>query len=78
MPTYEFRNVETGEIVERVMRMSEYDDFVKNNPHLERFFSAAPPIGDPIRLGLKKPDDAFRDRLKDIKSTHYKSKINTF
>jgi hypothetical protein len=78
MPTYEFCNKETGEVVEVTMKISEYDQFVKDNLTLERYFSEAPTIGDSIRLGLKKPDDAFRDKLKDIKKKHRRSSINTF
>jgi len=78
MPSYEFKNTSTGEIVEVVVRMTEYDEFLRNNPHLERFNSGAAAIGDPIKLGFRKPDDAFRDRLRDIKRSHYRSKINTF
>ena len=32
MPTYDFKNKETGEVTERIMKMSELDDFKKNNP----------------------------------------------
>lgn len=78
MPLYEFKNVETGEIIEIQLKISEYDEYVKNNPTMERYHSSAPPIGDPVRLGLRKPHDAFRDKLKDIKKKHYKSNINTF
>lgn len=78
MPSYEFRNRETGEVVDIVMKISEYDEFAKNNPVYERYFSEAPTIGDSIRLGLRKPDDAFRDKLKDIKKKHRRSSINTF
>lgn len=78
MPLYDFKNKETGELTEVSLSMSQYDEYCANNPHLERYHAGAPTIGDPIRLGLKKPDDAFRDKLKDIKRKHYKSNINTF
>ncbi|NBR23638.1 MAG: hypothetical protein EBU08_07680 [Micrococcales bacterium] len=78
MPLYEFKNTATGELSEISLTLSQYDEFCKNNTHLERYHSGAPSIGDPIRMGLKKPDDAFRDKLKDIKRKHYKSNINTF
>ena len=34
------------------------------------------PLADPISLGIKKPDEGFRDRLRDIKRTHPGSKMN--
>lgn len=42
MPTYEFLNKKTKQIEEHVMSMSAYDDFVKDNPHLERYHNTAP------------------------------------
>jgi len=78
MPLYELRNTVTGEIFELSLKISEYEEYTKVNPHIERYFGGAPSIGDPVRLGLKKPDDAFRDKLKDIKRKHRRSIINTF
>ncbi len=63
------------------MSMSSLNKFIKDNSHLE-FIVGAPAIGDSIRLGLRKPDAAFRDRLKEIKKQHSKgfskSTVNTF
>lgn len=39
MPIYTFKNKENGEILEYTMRVAELDDFKKNNPNLERYFS---------------------------------------
>ncbi len=78
MPLYDFKNKETSELIEVSLKMSEYDEFCTSNPLLERHHIGAPSIGDPIRLGLHKPHDAFRDKLRDIKRKHYKSNINTF
>jgi hypothetical protein len=36
---YDFYNKQTEQIEEHTMRLSEYDDFVTNNPHLERYHS---------------------------------------
>lgn len=43
MPTYDFMNKETGDIKEYIFKMSEYDDFIKDNQHLKRVFVSAPP-----------------------------------
>ena len=37
---YEFRNKETGEIEEHVMKLSEYDQFKEEHPELERVITA--------------------------------------
>lgn len=60
MTTYVFKNVETEEIVEHVMKMSEYDEFVKNHPELERYHGDAEILFiDEVRLGRKKPPEDF-------------------
>jgi hypothetical protein len=83
MPTYNFRNLNTGEETEVTMKIAELDAYKEEHPELQQFLSKAPSIGDPIRLGLKKPDDGFKDVLKNVKSHHKGSrtinnKINTW
>jgi len=82
MPIYTLLNTETGESFTEVMSIAEKEDFLKNNPEFQQQIVSAPALGDSIRLGLKKPDNGFRDRLKEIKKQHSrgltKSSINTF
>ena len=77
MGKFNFRNKKTGRIVVKDMTIAEAEQFEKDNPNLE-WLCGAPKICDAHRVGLKKPDDGFRDRLKDIKKSHRGSKINTF
>lgn len=78
MPTYQFLDKKTGEIQEHFMTISEAEEFSKNNPHLE-WLCGSPMICDPWRVGRKKPDDGFRDVLKNIKKKSGKtSTINTW
>lgn len=77
MPFYTFMNTETDEKIEITMKISERDEYVKNNPHMKQLITGAPSLGDSVRLGLRKHDDGFNDVLKNIKSHHYKSNINT-
>lgn len=81
MPSYTFINKETGEETTEFMSIADLDKFLNKNKHLEQVIGA-PAIGDSIRLGLKKPDNAFRDHLKEIKKKHSrgitKSTVNTF
>ena len=44
MPTYDFENKETGEVEELILKISEYDDFLKDNPQLKRVYLTAPHI----------------------------------
>lgn len=64
------------------MSISEREEYLKANPHVNQQIVSAPSLGDPVRLGLKKPDSGFRDRLKEIKKAHSRgitrSTINTF
>lgn len=62
MPTYLFKNIETAELEEHTLRISEYDSFKENNPHLERYIDEAPILGDGARMsipGIGQPDARF-------------------
>ena len=82
MPTYTFLNTESGEVFTTIMSIAEREDYLKANPHIQQQLISAPALGDSIRLGLKKPDNGFRDRLKEIKKAHSRgitrSTVNTF
>ena len=78
MPTYNLRNKATGEEFEMFFSSwTKKDEYLAANPDIEQLVGSIN-IGDPTRLGLRKPDDAFRDRLRDIKSKFHGSNINTF
>lgn len=66
MPTYSFRNKETGELSEHVMKMSELDAFKESHPELERYMNDIPGLADPVRLGRVKIDNGFREVLHRI------------
>ena len=66
MPTYSFRNKNTGEIFDRIMRIAERDDFLTQNPHLESVITGAPAFtGDHISA-VKKYDSGFKEVLQKI------------
>lgn len=80
MPIYSFRNIETSEEFDLSLKMSEREPFLQENPHLKQVITSAPEIGDPVRLGLRKPDQGFRDVLKTMKANkaYSNNKINDF
>lgn len=86
MPTYTFHDKNTGKEWTDIMSMSEREEFLKNNPHVEQLIVSAPPLVDPTGLSVKgvknKPDGGFRDLLKTIKKGNSKgfkrSTVNTF
>lgn len=79
MPTYNFINNETGEEFSEFLNMSELDEYLKANPNVTQTVTAPAIVSG---RGLAKPDQGFRDLLKDIKKKHSggfsKSTINTF
>jgi hypothetical protein len=77
MANYTFLNKETNEEFDISMPISDLDDYKKNNPHLEQLLTGIR-LGDPTRLGLRKPDSGFRDVLKKVKRAHRGSNINTW
>jgi hypothetical protein len=80
MPTYKFLNNETNEEYEEFMTISALDDYLKDNPNVTQLVNGAPMISS--GRGMGKPDNGFRDLLKDIKKKNSRgitrSTINTF
>ena len=70
-------NKQTKEIEEHNFLISHYDEFVKNNPHLERYHEPGqgPALGDPVRLGIRTIDNGFREVLSKIHNSQPKSNL---
>jgi hypothetical protein len=66
LPTYEFRYKDTGEVFERIMKISEKERFLEENPNVESWISSAPAMGDPVRLGVRKIDNGFKEVLQRV------------
>ena len=79
MPTYTFqsKNWPDEPPWEEFMSISERDAYLEKFPNIIQVL-ASPALGDPTRLGLKKPSDGFRDILRNIKKKHIHSTVNTF
>lgn len=68
MPTYTFINKKTRKLVEKVLAISAYDQFVKDHPQLERYFDTAPAFtfnGRTVTSGGG-PDNTFKEVLSKI------------
>lgn len=75
MPTYQFKNKETEEQFELVLKISQLDEFKADHPHLEQVISSQ----TVVRSRDMKPDSGFRDVLKSIKKASGRgANINTF
>ncbi len=76
MPTYSFRNKDTGEIFDKVMRIADRDEFLTQNPNLESVITGAPAFtGDHI-TAVKKYDSGFKEVLQKIHERTPGSQLN--
>lgn len=76
MPTYVFRNKETGEQFEQVMKIVELDPYREANPHLETVIGV-PMLGDPTKLSAsRKYDSGFKEVLQRIHEKTPGSQLN--
>lgn len=76
MPTYSFRDTNSGECFDKLMRWEQREAFLKENPHLEPIITGAAAIGDPVRLGVRRTDGGFNEVLSKIHSANYKSNLS--
>ena len=68
MPTYSFRNVETNEVFDKWMSISERETYLKQNEGKIEPVLTAPGISyDNDNLSGKQPDEGFKDVLRNIK-----------
>ncbi len=78
MPLYSMRNNTTQEEFEVSLKYSELEQYLIDNTDIQQIFNKFPGFGDSIRLGVRKPDDGFRDVLKHIGGIHKKNDINSW
>lgn len=78
MPTYYFKNKKTNETYSDFMSINDLDEYLKN-PDIEQIITAPAIMSG---RGMSKPDESFRDILRNIKDKHSrgitKSTVNTF
>ena len=66
MPTYNFRDKDTGIEFEKFMSISARELFLKENPNIESVINSAPMVVDPVRVGVRKRDSGFKEVLQKI------------
>jgi hypothetical protein len=76
MPLYEFKNKETGELIEKFMSFSSREEYLEQNPNMEVVISGGNPLIDPVRLGIKRPDAGFKEVLQRIHEKTAGSTLN--
>lgn len=75
MPTYTFRDNTNGEVFDKLMKWSDREIFLKENPNIEPLVGA-PSLGDPVRLGIRKTDGGFNEVLSKIHAANYRSNLS--
>jgi|TARA_Y100000389_G_scaffold108132_1_gene105287 hypothetical protein len=63
MPTYTFKNKDTGEVFDKVMKIAEKEPYLKDNPNLSPVLTAPNFVGDHI---VKKMDGGMKETLQKI------------
>lgn len=69
MPVYTFRDTNSGEIFDLMMRISDLDVYKEQNPTHERYFDQAPSLVSSVAV-TGKLDDGFKDVLSKISEAH--------
>lgn len=77
MPIYTFRNVATGDDIEKIMKVDERELYLSDNPQMKQVITKAPGLGDSVLLGVTKTPDSFNSLLKQIHRNNRGSKIET-
>lgn len=72
MPTYTFKDTETGDILDVTMSMKDLDDYKKEFPNHERYFDEVPGIISGTGI---KSDSGFNDVLTKISEAHPESPL---
>ena len=82
MPTYDFQDKETGEVVTKIMSISSKEEFLKDNPNLKQVILSAPGIDydggksvlDRAGAGWKEVQDKIKSGLPPSARGNIKSK----
>ena len=73
MPTYNFVDTETGEEFEALMKISERETFLKENPHIQSVIMAPAIVGG-VSIKDKVPD-GFKEVLSKVAESHKGSSV---
>lgn len=76
MPVYSIRDNDTLDEFEVTMKYSELTEYLASNPNFQQIFTKFPGVVDPVRVGIRKTDNSFRDVLSKAKSAHKHSTID--
>ncbi len=72
MPTYTFHNIQTGVVEEKVMKIAEKEQYLKDNPSVEQVHTG---INIVAGVGGIKSDSGWKDNLSRIAEAHPRSTL---
>ena len=75
MPTYSFFNTETGEEFEIIMRISERDQFMVENPHIQPIIHAPALVTGSSTSKQNRVPDGFKEVLSKVAEAHPSSSV---
>ena len=67
MPTYTFKDKNTGEVFDKFMKISELDTFREAHPHLEKVVIHAPQLVSGVKSARQIAGSEWNDHMKAIK-----------
>lgn len=75
MPTYTFFNSETGEAFEMMLKISERDNFLVENPHIQPVLTAPAILSGVSTSNQNRVPDGFKEVLSKISEAHPSSSV---
>tara|TARA_R100000030_G_scaffold3076_1_gene2349 strand:+ start:466 stop:699 length:234 start_codon:yes stop_codon:yes gene_type:complete len=76
MPTYDVKNLKTGEKQTLHMTMKEYCDWKEENPDWDKDWEAASPTG--TIYGKPKQSDGFKEVMSKVQKAHPGANLSRF
>jgi hypothetical protein len=73
MPTYDFLNTQTGDIEEHFLSLSQREQFLKDNPHMQQMIGATATVSGVSITG--KVPDGFKEVLAKVSENHKQSSV---
>lgn len=75
MPFYTFKDSDTNEVFEVQLKLSEYDDFLKENPTCSRYYDTDSFPGLVSGVGGIKNDNGWKEVLSKVAEKHPASEL---
>jgi predicted nucleic acid-binding Zn ribbon protein len=77
MPTYQFRNTQTDEEFEVLMKISEREEYLKNNPHIQSIITAPALVSGVSTSNSRsgRVPSGFNEVLSKVAEAHPTSKV---